>query len=73
MIPADKPFIILQGMGKDSTFVDWDDHASSAQSSTFTSMAINIVVKNISFRVRNKCPLLFLNYCINYSLSDSFR
>jgi len=62
MIPADKRCIILEGMGKKSTFVEWDDHASSGQSATFTTMANNTVVKSISFRVRNKCLLLFLNY-----------
>jgi len=61
-IPADKPCIVLEGMGKKSTFVEWDDHASNGQSATFTTMASYSVVKSISFRVRNKCLLPFINY-----------
>ncbi|KOM46078.1 hypothetical protein LR48_Vigan06g138400 [Vigna angularis] len=49
-IPEDKPYIMLKGMGKDKTFVEWDDHDSSAQSPTFLTMANDIVVKTISFR-----------------------
>ena len=61
-IPEDKPYIILKGMGRDKTFVEWGDHDSSAQSPTFLTMANDIVVKTISFRVRYKCLLRFLNY-----------
>lgn len=53
MIPYDKPCIILQGEGKMNTFVEWDDHETTSQSPTFSTMADNIVVKHISFRVRN--------------------
>ncbi|MED6120907.1 putative pectinesterase 29 [Stylosanthes scabra] len=49
-IPDDKPFIILKGEGKRNTVVDWDDHAATSQSPTFSTMADNIVVKSISFR-----------------------
>ncbi|KAL9324874.1 hypothetical protein ACSQ67_005519 [Phaseolus vulgaris] len=50
MIPEDKPYVVLKGVGKRCTIVEWDDHDSSAQSPTFLSMADNIVVKAITFR-----------------------
>ena len=53
-IPYDKPYIMLKGEGKRKTHVVWDDHDSVAQSPTFTSMADNIVVKCLSFKVRKK-------------------
>ncbi|KAL1338764.1 hypothetical protein AAHE18_10G235600 [Arachis hypogaea] len=49
-IPIDKPYIILKGSEKMRTWVEWDDHNTTAQSPTFQSMADNIVVKSISFR-----------------------
>ncbi|KAG5079491.1 hypothetical protein JHK86_003556 [Glycine max] len=49
-ISFDKPFIVLEGEGQKNTFVEWDDHDSSAESPTFTTMADNVVVKSISFR-----------------------
>jgi pectinesterase len=49
----DKPYIILKGAGKRNTIVEWGDHSSTFESPTFTSFADNIVVKSISFRVRN--------------------
>ncbi|XLS80890.1 hypothetical protein HN51_046721 [Arachis hypogaea] len=52
-IPSDKPYIILKGTGKKKTWVEWGDHNTTAQSPTFQSMADNIVVKSISFRVTN--------------------
>ncbi|XP_020969185.1 probable pectinesterase 55 [Arachis ipaensis] len=52
-ILSDKPYIILKGSGKMKTWVEWDDHNTTAQSPTFQSNADNIVVKSISFRVTN--------------------
>ncbi|XLT41582.1 hypothetical protein HN873_072874 [Arachis hypogaea] len=52
-IPSDKPYIILKGSGKMRTWVEWDDHNTTAQSPTFQSNADNIVVKSISFRIIN--------------------
>ncbi|KAK2453547.1 pectinesterase [Trifolium repens] len=49
-IPHDKPYIIIQGEGMKKTIVEWDDHANTAQSPTFFSMADHIVVKFITFR-----------------------
>ncbi|XP_045791938.1 probable pectinesterase 55 [Trifolium pratense] len=49
-IPREKPFIILKGAGKRKTFVEWNDHSSTDQSPTFTSLANNTVVRTISFR-----------------------
>ncbi|QHO04754.1 putative pectinesterase [Arachis hypogaea] len=42
-IPSDKPYIILKGSGKMRTWVEWDDHNTTAQSPTFQSNADNIV------------------------------
>ncbi|XP_057740624.1 probable pectinesterase 55 [Arachis stenosperma] len=61
-IPTDKPYIILKGSEKMRTWVEWDDHNTTAQSPTFQSMADNIVVKSISFRVTNH--LYLINYII---------
>ncbi|CAJ2666441.1 unnamed protein product [Trifolium pratense] len=49
-IPREKPYIILKGAGKRKTFVEWNDHSSTDQSPTFTSLANNTVVRTISFR-----------------------
>jgi pectinesterase len=57
-IPHDKPYIIIQGEGMKKTIVEWDDHANTAQSPTFFTMADHIVVKFITFRVRK----YFLQY-----------
>ncbi|XP_050220267.1 probable pectinesterase 29 [Mercurialis annua] len=48
-IPYDKPYIILKGEAKRRTQIIWDDHDSTAQSPTFTSLADNIIVKSIRF------------------------
>lgn len=56
-ITSDKPFIVLKGEGQKNTFVEWHDHDSSAESPTFTTMADNVVVKSISFRVRIQIAL----------------
>ncbi|XLU36108.1 hypothetical protein S245_072174, partial [Arachis hypogaea] len=40
-IPIDKPYIILKGSGKMRTWVEWDDHNTTAQSPTFQSDADN--------------------------------
>jgi hypothetical protein len=52
-IPHDKPYIIIQGEGMKKTIVEWDDHASTLQSPTFSAGADHIVVKFITFKVRN--------------------
>jgi len=56
-IPRDKPYIILKGVGKRKTTVEWNDHGPISESATFSSMADNVVVKSISFRVRNNPPI----------------
>jgi len=56
-IPHDKPYIILKGAGKRRTIVEWDDRGPISQSATFSSMADNVVVKSISFKVRNILPI----------------
>ncbi|KAF3975704.1 hypothetical protein ACB098_02G103600 [Castanea mollissima] len=50
LIPYDKPYIILKGVAKKKTLVEWGDHDNLAQSPTFTSQADHIVAKSISFR-----------------------
>lgn len=50
-IPLNKPFILLKGRGKRKTEIVWNDHETIAQSPTFTSLADNIIVKSMSFRV----------------------
>ncbi|KAK7856795.1 putative pectinesterase 29 [Quercus suber] len=50
LIPYDKPYIILKGVAKTKTLVEWGDHDNLAQSPTFTSQADHIVAKSISFR-----------------------
>ncbi|KAG7555774.1 Pectinesterase catalytic [Arabidopsis suecica] len=49
VIPQKKPFIVIVGAGKRLTRVEWDDHASLAQSPTFATLADNTVVKSITF------------------------
>ncbi|XP_004489925.1 probable pectinesterase 29 [Cicer arietinum] len=56
-IPRDKPYIILKGEGRRKSYVEWDDHDTTAQSPTFVIMADNIVVKSISFRNSYNNPL----------------
>ncbi|XP_025685743.1 probable pectinesterase 55 [Arachis hypogaea] len=56
-ILSDKPYIILKGSGKMKTWVEWDDHNTTAQSPTFQSNADNIVVKSISFRNTYNNPI----------------
>ncbi|GFP92856.1 probable pectinesterase 29 [Phtheirospermum japonicum] len=48
-IPRDKPFLYLKGEGKGKTKVVWGAHATMLTSTTFASMADNIVVSGITF------------------------
>ncbi|KAK6138516.1 hypothetical protein DH2020_027736 [Rehmannia glutinosa] len=48
-IPPDKPFIYLKGEGIGKTNVVWGAHDTMLTSSTFASMADNIVVSGITF------------------------
>ncbi|KAK3030150.1 hypothetical protein RJ639_037671 [Escallonia herrerae] len=64
-IPADKPFIYVQGEEKGKTQIVWGDTLFKA--ATFTSLADNIVVENHTFTVKEK-PYLLL--CLH--LSPSF-
>lgn len=50
-MPYDKPFIYLKGEGRKKTVIDWDDHASTSESATFSTSADNIVVSGINFVV----------------------
>jgi hypothetical protein len=47
-----KPCILLEGAGTKLTSVEWDGHEDTASSTTFTTMAENIIVKGITFKVR---------------------
>ncbi|RYQ86709.1 hypothetical protein Ahy_B10g106347 [Arachis hypogaea] len=48
-IPIDKPYIILKGSGKMRTWVEWDDHNTTAQSPTFQSDADNSCNDKVGF------------------------
>ncbi|PIN11560.1 Pectinesterase [Handroanthus impetiginosus] len=48
-IPPDKPYIYLKGEGIGKTNVVWDGHDTMLTSSTFASLADNIVVSGITF------------------------
>lgn len=47
----EKTCIFLEGFGSEFTSIEWDDHYNTAASPTFTSLADNIVVKGITFKV----------------------
>ncbi|KAE8009324.1 hypothetical protein FH972_005768 [Carpinus fangiana] len=49
-IPQEKPCILLEGAGTKLTSVEWDGHEDTASSTTFTTMAENIIVKGITFK-----------------------
>ena len=71
LIPYDKPYIILKGVAKTKTLVEWGDHDNLAQSPTFTSQADHIVAKSISFRVRYHYPLIIYKvFLISYTDID---
>ncbi|KAJ7570000.1 hypothetical protein O6H91_01G103200 [Diphasiastrum complanatum] len=54
VIPYDKPNIIIQGEGKDSTIITWGDTATTAygtaNSATFTVWASNFTARGVSFK-----------------------
>lgn len=50
-IPIDKPYIYLEGADRKLTSIEWNDHADTADSVTFTSFSDNIVAKDITFKV----------------------
>ncbi|XP_043694406.1 probable pectinesterase 29 [Telopea speciosissima] len=50
LIPMDKPFILLQGEGRNNTIIALDDHMTLAESPTFSSFADNFAAKHISFK-----------------------
>ncbi|GMY17073.1 putative pectinesterase 55 [Fagus crenata] len=49
-IPIDKPYIYLEGADRKLTSIEWNDHADTADSVTFTSFSDNIVAKGITFK-----------------------
>lgn len=65
MIPPDKSCIFLDGSGFRVTEIQWNDHATTATSPTFTSYAQNLVVQGITFRV--------YIYIYNYFISLTFE
>ncbi|KAM3752414.1 hypothetical protein ACB098_03G016800 [Castanea mollissima] len=50
MIVKEKPYIILKGMGKSSTVIEWGDSGNSMESSTFKLYAPNFMARNITFK-----------------------
>jgi pectinesterase len=55
LVPLNKSFILLEGEGKDQTFIEWADHAGgdtvTASSPTFTSYPTDFMARDISFKV----------------------
>ncbi|XP_050281527.1 probable pectinesterase 66 [Quercus robur] len=49
-ITKDKTCIFLDGAGRHVTFIEWGDHELMYSSSTFTSVAENLVVKGIEIK-----------------------
>ncbi|MQL90515.1 hypothetical protein Taro_023109 [Colocasia esculenta] len=71
-IPADKPFIFLEGEGREHTVIEWGAHAGAdvvvrpaatitGDSATFTVHANNFTVRWISFKVRGGRAVCRLN------------
>ena len=58
-ITYDKTCIFLDGAGRHVTFIEWGDHELMNSSSTFTSVAENLVVKGIGFKVRVLIAITF--------------
>ncbi|XP_038904330.1 putative pectinesterase 52 [Benincasa hispida] len=50
MIPPEKSCIFLDGSGRKTTEIQWNDYITTATSPTFTSFAENLVVQGITFR-----------------------
>ena len=54
-IPYSKPFITLQGAGRDATIITYNDTANSTgstvKSATFSVGAANFTARNITFQV----------------------
>ncbi|GLU16736.1 hypothetical protein SLE2022_331520 [Rubroshorea leprosula] len=61
-IPKSKPCIFLEGAGSPSTTIEWDAHAGTDTSATFTSYPENFVAKGITFKnsynLRAKNPVI---------------
>ena len=58
-ITYDKTCIFLDGAGRHATLIEWGDHKLMNSSSTFTSVAENLVVKGIGFKVRIPIAITF--------------
>ena len=58
-ITYDKTCIFLDGAGQRATIIEWGDHKLMNSSSTFTSVAENLVVKGIGFKVRILIAITF--------------
>lgn len=54
-IPSSKPFITLQGVGRDATIITYNDTANStgstSKSATFFVEAANFTARNLTFQV----------------------
>nr|XP_023926287.1 probable pectinesterase 29 [Quercus suber] len=50
MIVKEKPSIILKGMGRSSTVIEWGDSGNSLESSTFKLYASNFMARDITFK-----------------------
>ncbi|KAM0833979.1 hypothetical protein ACQ4PT_063919 [Festuca glaucescens] len=65
LVPLNKSFILLEGEGREQTFIEWADHAGgdtdTASSPTFTSYPTDFMARDISFKntydgVRDMAP-----------------
>ncbi|KAK7259189.1 hypothetical protein RIF29_24789 [Crotalaria pallida] len=53
IIPINKPCIFLEGAGRNSTSVQWDDHGTAHHTATFDVTGNDTIVKDITFEVLN--------------------
>ncbi|KAK6919349.1 Pectinesterase, catalytic [Dillenia turbinata] len=69
-IPREKPYILLEGESSKSTIIQYGDHGSSIESSTFTLEADNFAARHITFKnvhlpSKNFMVLIFLQNTYN--------
>lgn len=53
VIPANKPFIFLEGAGRNNTSIEYGDGQDLPTSATFISYADNVVAKGITIKVKS--------------------
>ncbi|CAI0551731.1 unnamed protein product [Linum tenue] len=58
-IPHDKPCIFLEGEGRKSTIITYNDHSQTDKSATFSSYPPNVIGKGITFQVISRLIALY--------------